>query len=154
MLCGTLVRLTSHRVGQAFALARLAAPQLSFDEWQGYALGLLSPRSGKIGAILAIEAPSGYLQGIAGFHLEHDARGDCLLIVDHFAAFGIVAPAGVAQTLTSGLRAYAFASRCQAIQLRLPASANAACRAWLSSIAGPIRRCAPLRSSALVAVSA
>lgn len=107
----TLAPLTEALIGQAYPLVRMASPWLSAEEWQEQARARLQD-----GGILALVAPSGIIQALAGWT---DPPGSIALTVDLFVAFELSRKAPARQALCDGLQALAVERGKEAVHFSL-----------------------------------
>lgn len=107
----TLEPLTENRIGEAYPLVRMVQPGMTFAEWEKEALAYL-----QAGGILALVAPSGIIQALAGWE---DQPGSAALKVDLFVVFELSRKAPARRALCEGLQALAMERGKQAVQFPL-----------------------------------
>ena len=95
----TIAPLLPARIDEAYALVRMARPDLTAFGWKAEAQASLAA-----GGILALEAPSGVIQALASW----EDRPDCAALkVDTFVAFELSRKAPARQALCEALQVLA-----------------------------------------------
>ena len=85
----TVRALDKQEIDQAFALARLAVPDLAQAAWRDFARGVLSGRGTEQGGILVAEQDGSALTGLLVYWLRTDLRRGRLMIVDALVPVGL-----------------------------------------------------------------
>lgn len=78
----TVRSLDKQEIDQAFALARLAVPDLDQAAWREFARDMLSGQGAEQGGILVMEQGGSALTGLLVYRLRSDLRRGRLMIVD------------------------------------------------------------------------
>ena len=110
--------LNSQKVDQAYGLVRLAAPQISLEDWRDFARSSISPSEAPESGILTVEDESGYIMGLVGYVVDYDLEHGRTLIAKNLMALADTDKGRqeVAFALISALEDLASHQRCGAIR--------------------------------------
>lgn len=119
--CLRLQRLTSDKVGQAFVLVELVAPDISRGAWSRFAQGRISQASSLSGGILTVQDSQGIIVGLASYIIDKDVNDGQILKIDQFVSIAIIAQQtnAVMATLFDAMEDIAIKHRCSAVRFRL-----------------------------------
>lgn len=110
----SVVDLDEHHLESAYPLVRMVAPEVSLDQWLGYA------RAAKDrGGLLGLFGEDGSLFGFLAYHKESTLRRGQVLHVDKFVTFELSHGGAARRALCEAAEALARRENCSAIDLRL-----------------------------------
>jgi hypothetical protein len=112
----TVTHLHAERIADAFPLVRMAAPEVSLDQWGRYADWLCRADGG----VLAAYAGNGTLHGIAAYCRDDSLRYGRALRTDLIVTFELSRDAPARSALLEALALIALAKGCENLTVSMP----------------------------------
>ena len=110
-----LTPLQRTQIRQAYPLIQTIRPHLTLDAWQAYARRFpLEPGLGRSG-IATLQDSNALILGLFAYRTGREPDHGLTLLVDHFVALDLIAPASVAEQLADGMEAIARKLDCRAV---------------------------------------
>lgn len=127
----TVTHLDDDQLGEAYALVRAAAPDVSAERWHGFARMLRARDGGVLGAF----AGDSTLHGIAAYRPETCLRGGLTLNVDALVTFELNRASPARAALCRALDLLGHALGCASVTVTMPGRgyadpASARARGW------------------------